>query len=213
MILKQSYSTKSYPFRELFCDLIVATRLEYLHECGGFQNMNDKPGGKGSVWHDTFYSKMRGSEFMIAYNEFIAKELSKIFYGKIVYQKFPTLRIQIPNNKGVSDYHTDVEYNHPNNETNVWLPITDAKDTASIYIESEPDKKDYKPQTVKYGQYISFLGGVLSHGNEVNLTGKTRISIDMRIIPLAQFKPSKLKGLAYGKVRDIKGRNSYYGII
>jgi len=55
-----------------------------------------------------------------------------------------------------------------------------------------------------------FEGGRLSHGNEVNKTGKTRVSIDMRVIPNSKFKPSELKGLAYGRARKI---GDYYEII
>lgn len=199
--------------RESFTNIIGVWPLEMLHTKGGFEGVSDKPGGKGSVWHDIFYNKMRGSFFIDFYRLFMRKEIAPLFDEKIVYQKFPTLRIQIPNHKGVSDYHVDTEYNHPVEETNIWLPFTNAYRTASIYIESKPGKKDYEPQNVKYGEYLMFEGGKLAHGNEVNTTGETRIYIDMRVIPLSKFKPSQLKGLAHGKIRDTKGTDAYYGIM
>src|SRR6185295_3228143 len=125
----------------------------------------------------------------------------------------PTLRYQIPNGLGVAAYHIDSEYNHPAEEFNIWLPFTHARETRSIWIESAPGKKDYQPQDVQYGEFIIFEGGKLSHGNQPNTTSETRVSIDMRVIPLSLWKPSNMKGLAYGRVRDTDGENSYYDVI
>lgn len=214
MIEKKQYITKAYPFRELFCDLIAMKSVEYLHHFGGFENTGHTPGNdNNSEWHKWFYDHMRGSIFMQMYDLFMLNQIAPFFDEHIAYQKYPTLRIQIPGGKGVAAYHVDSEYNHPKDEINIWLPLTHAHDTASIYIESEPGKGDYTSQDVKYGEYLMFEGGKLSHGNEVNLTGKTRVSIDMRVIPLSKFVPSDKRGLAHGKVRDIVGEDAYYGVI
>ncbi len=214
MISKFSYDTDRYNFRKLFCELIKVSNLETLHEHGGFENMGDKPGSdNNSEWHNEFYRKMKGSYFMDCYTRFILKEIMPQLSEPIVYQKFPTLRIQIPNGKGVAAYHVDSEYNHPVNELNIWLPFTHAKDSRSIYIESESGNKDYQPQDVNYGEYIVFEGGKLSHGNEINTTKETRVSIDMRVIPLSEFTPSDQKGIAFGKVRTTEGKDAYYDIL
>ncbi len=211
-VTRLNYSIVQHPFRRLFCELINFKSLEYMHY--EIDNGSDTPGKENnSPIHKKFYDNMRGSEFIDIYTRFIEKEIRPQFTGEIVYQKYPTLRIQIANGKGVPDYHVDVDYNHPVEETNIWLPFTEARGTASIFIESEPGKKDYTSQTVYYGEYITFEGGKLAHGNEVNITGKTRVSIDMRVIPVLQFKPSQLRGLSYGKVRDIKGEDAYYAVI
>ena len=214
MIEIKTYDKKYNDFRTLFCDLIKVKSLEMLHKLGGFENVGDKPGSdNNSMWHEKFYANMRGSYFIDCYNHFMVYKIRPQFSESIVCQKFPTLRIQIPNGKGVAAYHVDVDYAHPIEEINIWLPITDAKDTATIQIESEPGKKDYKPQNLVYGQYLMFEGGRLSHGNEVNKTGKTRVSIDMRIIPFSKYTPSDMKGIHFGKVRTTEGENAYYKII
>lgn len=214
MITKHYYNVRNYPFRELFCRLQRQYHLEMVHLLKGFENVGTTPGSdNNSEWHNRFYENMRGSEFMDCYKEFIALTVRPMSNEPLVYQRYPTLRYQIPNGLGVAAYHVDSEYNHPIEELNIWLPFTHARETRSIWIESEPGKKDYQPQDVRYGEFIVFEGGKLSHGNEPNTTGETRVSIDMRVIPLSVWKPSKMKGLAHGKVRDLEGEDSYYDVI
>lgn len=214
MITKLTYSVHSYPFRELFSELIWNFELETLHTHSGFEDLGTTPGkDNNSRYHDMFYRKMKGSYFMDCYNYFIRNIIRPQFSESIVFQKYPTLRIQIPEGKGVADYHVDSEYHHQKESLNIWLPFTNAEGTASIYIESEPGLGNHTPQTVKYGEYLKFNGCELSHGNEINKTGQTRISIDFRIIKEYEFVPSELKGLAHGKIRTTEGENSYYSII
>jgi len=214
-IQKHTYSTQSFPFRELFCRLQQQFDLENVHLLGGFENVGDTPGNdNNSKWHNQFYDRMRGSDFMACYYEFMRIVIRRLFDEPLVYQQYPTLRYQIPYGKGVAAYHVDSDYNHPIEEHNIWLPITNlAVGSRSIWIESEPGLGDYAPMMVSYGEFITFDGGKLSHGNEVNKTDITRVSIDMRVIPLSKWKPlPDLKGLSHGKVRDI-GEDNYYGVM
>ena len=216
MIRKMDFDTSCYPFRELFCKLQRQYNLEGVHLLGGFENNGSVPGKDNhSDWHNKFYNNMRGSEFMNCYDEFMNIEMRhKIFNEPIVVQRYPTVRYATPNGKGVAAYHVDSDYNHPIEETNIWLPFTATFDTNTIRIESQPGKKDYIALELNYGQYIAFPGGLLSHGNEVNQTNQTRVSIDMRVIPLSKFKSRpELKGLAYGKPRTIEGPDAYYRVI
>lgn len=213
MIQKFKYDTNQFPFRELFSALIGNYNLEHLSYDYLSYNLSEIAPGldNNSYYHQLFYKNMHDSPFMYCYNNFIGSQIKD--GERLIFQKYPTLRISFPNGKSVAAYHVDSEYNHPVEEVNIWLPFTDAHDTNSIYIESEPGKKDYKPQIVAYGEYIMFEGGILSHGNEVNKTGLTRISIDMRVILSSKYKPSDLKGIAYGKVRNTEGENAYYSIM
>lgn len=214
MIEKHPYTRIKYCLRTLFMEMINIRSVEYLHQRGGFENVGDTPGNdNNSSWHQLFYDKMKGSAFMTAYVQFMKIEIAPKFSEAIIYQKYPTLRIQIPDGKGVATYHIDSQYNHPVDEVNIWLPLTHAEGTRSIYIESEPGKGDYTAQDVAYGEYLMFEGGKLAHGNEVNTTGQTRISIDMRVIPLSKYQPSDMKGLAYGRARTHEGENAYYELM
>lgn len=210
-VTKHTYNTDRYPFRRLFCEMIRLWDIENMHRFGGFEDVGNEPGkDNNSSFHTLFYGKMRPSSFIACYRQFICVVIRQLIGEPIIYQKYPTLRIHIPNGKGVAAYHIDSDYNHPVDEFNIWIPFTFAKDTRSIWIESAPGKKDYNPQQVFYGQFLTFEGGKLSHGNEVNMTDETRVSIDFRIIPRSLWKPSDMKGLAYGKIRDVNGDDSYY---
>ena len=40
---------------------------------------------------------------------------------------------------------------------------------------------------LKYGEFIIFNGNKCIHGNKLNDTGKTRVSLDFRIIPISNY--------------------------
>lgn len=91
-----------------------------------------------------------------------------------------------PDNKAVGDWHRDREYNHPIEEINIWVPITSASNTNSIWLESSFDKEDYAPANLEYGQILIFDSG-LKHGNVINKEQKTRLSFDFRVIPKSKY--------------------------
>ena len=124
----------------------------------------------------------KSSSFLKSFDEFIYFLAKNIFKESLVYQSKPTLRVMFPNNKAVGDFHRDREYNHPLEEINVWVPITNSKNTNSIWIESKFDKSDYKPMNLRYGEFLIFDSG-LKHGNKINIEKKTRFSFDFRVIP------------------------------
>ena len=55
------------------------------------------------------------------------------------------------------------------------------KKTCTLWLESSPGKKDYKPYKVNYGEILVF-NSKLAHGTEVNKENYTRFSMDFRII-------------------------------
>ena len=144
----------------------------------------------------------RGS-FLKLYDKFIIYLAKNIFKENIVYQSKPTLRVHWPNNLAVGDFHRDRDYNHPNEEINFWVPITKANNTNTIWIESDYDKKDYRPINLLYGQYIYFDSGLL-HGNKMNIENKTRISFDFRIIPASKWDKNK-----YSKKKSISRKKKF----
>ena len=107
-----------------------------------------------------------------------------------MFQRKPTLRIHLPNNKAVGEFHKDREYNHPIEEINIWVPITSAFNTNTLWLESAFDKEDYSPMNMNFGQGLIFDSG-LSHGSVVNVENLTRLSFDFRIIPLSKWKVIK----------------------
>ena len=79
---------------------------------------------------------------------------------------------------------------HPNWEINFQIVVTDAYDSNCMWIESVPGLKDFTPMEMKYGEYSIFDGNRCIHGNKVNKTGKTRVSMDFRVIPFSRYDPA-----------------------
>ena len=115
-----------------------------------------------------FLLTKRGSlgKFLKTYKDFVYHLSSKIFKEELVYQRRPTLRIQLPGNKAVGGFHKDREYNHPIEEINIWVPVTSAFNTNTIWIESEFNKEDYSPMNLNFGQGLIFDSG-LNHSSRV----------------------------------------------
>lgn len=66
------------------------------------------------------------------------------------------------------------------------------KGNNGFFTESEPGKGDYHHcGDMKPGQLIRFWGNKCQHYNEINETGSTRISFDLRIIPKSKFVERK----------------------
>jgi ectoine hydroxylase-related dioxygenase (phytanoyl-CoA dioxygenase family) len=144
--------------------------------------------------HKKFYSMMDSdNRFKNLYDKFIHEYIKSIFEEEIIYQKYPTFRIHYPNNIAVFEFHKDKDYNHNSNEINFFLPLTDAQDSSAIWIESQKDKKDYKPMNSFYGEIIAFDGANLRHGNRINITNKTRVSFDFRVLCKKYYEEFEIK--------------------
>ncbi|MDA8905273.1 hypothetical protein N9I58_02280 [Candidatus Thioglobus sp.] len=148
--------------------------------------------------------------FLSTYKEFIYYLSDEIFHEKLVYQKSPTLRVQFPGNKAVFEFHRDRDYNHPVEEINIWIPVTPAFNTNTIWMESEFDKEDYSPVNLIEGEGLIFDSG-LKHGNKINTENLTRLSFDFRVIPLSKWDSKKhLEGKkSFNKNLEFK-IDSYY---
>ena len=83
--------------------------------------------------------------------------------------------------------------------------MTKVWDTNTIWVESERDKKDYEPMEAEYGEYYIWDGANLMHGNKVNDTGRTRVSIDFRLIRAEDFEDSDKKSISNGTAMTVGG--------
>ena len=103
-------------------------------------------------------------------------------------QKFPSFRVQLPYNVAVAKIHTDNSLGHPFGEINFTYTFTEMKDTTSILIEKMPTFNEFTKIEADENSIVSFNANLCRHYNEVNKTGKTRMSMDFRILPL-NYKP------------------------
>ena len=187
-VIKYNFDKKEFPFKKIFEDYIEKIfgdkNLDMLHNLVPdekkstklFTVENDQDSWLHRILYniDPFYdlSNKNASTglFIKTYNNFISMLSKNFFKENIVYQKKPTIRIHLVNNLSVGGYHRDSEYNHPEEEFNIWVPLTNCNDTSSINIEQNYLKEDYEPFNAKFGEFAIF-DGHLKHGNEINREG------------------------------------------
>ncbi len=190
------YDTVEFPFKSIVDShfrKILKVASEDLHR---LDNPSLYPVGivtpgtdNNTALHDILYNVFAGDSFLPTYRRFV-EFLEGVMGEKLVFQKKPTFRIHLPGNLSVGDYHRDRDYGHPLEEVNIWVPVTVAKNTATIWLESEYEKNDFHPVELNIGQLLIF-DSALKHGNEINNEGYTRVSMDFRVIPKSQYKDSE----------------------
>lgn len=197
-----SFSTNAYPFERLIEQLFACSELRLLHKLDPDKHSDlFKVGADSStVFHSKFYDKYHVGwpEMEALYECFISEMIAPLFKEDVLYQKFPTIRFHLPANVAVGAFHNDAEFNHPKGEMNFIIPLTESEDTASVWVESEPGKKDFKAMKMKPGRVIMFNGNELTHGNKVNDTGLTRVSMDFRILPVSCYHPTEAGSVTLG---------------
>lgn len=142
-----------------------------------------------TVFHKKFYDKYHEGwpELQGLYDKFIAEVIAPQYNEDFLYQKFPTFRVHLPGNVAVGAFHNDAEFGHPAGEVNYIIPLTNSDGTASVWVESEPGKKDFEPIEMVVGRLIQFSGNTLTHGNKMNETECTRVSMDFRVLPISKY--------------------------
>ena len=191
---KQSYDVNKYCFRHEIEQMFGTSELEKIHkieECDfGVLNMETDQTTK---LHKNFYKKVRESNFLEEYKKFLREVILPQFNEPLLYQKIPTFRVQVPNNLSVAEFHNDKSYSHSPEEVNIFLPITDAKETYTIWDQSEENLADYSPMNAEYGEYYIWDGANLKHGNKINQSDVSRFSVDFRVMPYSKYDDKNVK--------------------
>ena len=195
-----NYSQYEYPFYEKIQKIFNEPNLEMISSSslGQVTFENDT----ATDFHKIYYKSPYYNEIIDIYNKFIQNCILPLFKDTtLIVQKEPSFRIHLPNNTALgkrSDQgddvriglHCDSWYNHPKEEINFILTITGQEDTNSCYIETQPKSNNFFPLKIQKGEFISFYGNKCLHYNMLNKTGKTRISLDFRVIPGSIYKDS-----------------------
>lgn len=137
-------------------------------------------------WHEWFYRTFGSWQGL--YRRFLNEVVADIMGEEFYFQAIPNLRVHLPNNLAVGEFHTDRTYGHPDGELTFWVPLTPAYDTNTLLLETAPSRGDYVPVEALPGTMIVFDAGNLEHGNVLNTTGKTRASFDFRCIPVSRWR-------------------------
>lgn len=214
---KYSYSIHAYPFKELIQDLYNVKQLQKIHiHLKDMLPSNELnfTNEASTLFHKKFYSKLNSDwkEFINIYKKFILEEVSKIVTKPFLYQYLPSYRVHLPNYQAIHKWHfdSDKDHKHPEGEINFCVPITQMKGSNSIWIESSPGKKDFKPMSLEYGNYMCFDGNKCTHGNKKNETDNTRISFDFRILPFSKYNKNSSNNSVSTKKRFVIGE--YYNL-
>lgn len=200
-IHKGTYDTNRFTFAEGLKKKFGVSKLDEIYSnIEILKRENDQ----STTHHKLFYEWMETDEFKYLYETFIRSEVRPLYQDSIIVQNKPTFRICYPGNIAVGEYHKDKWYRDgvwaaKVKELNFFLPFTDAYDTNTIWVESEEDKKDFAPMNCKYGEFIQWDGPNLLHGNKLNQTNKTRISIDFRVIESKNYIPSETGSINLNK--------------
>tara|TARA_B110000483_G_C18199376_1_gene544494 strand:- start:2333 stop:3025 length:693 start_codon:yes stop_codon:yes gene_type:complete len=220
------YDIALYPFHKFFLDhfsKLGVKRLDLLHDQVPVEYRNAEllsaDNDQNQNIHTYLYKidpafnldvNETSGEFIQCYEKFIQYVRDNFFDEKLIYQSKPTLRVHYPNNLAVGEFHRDGDYNHPLEEINIWVPVTSAKETSSIWIESEYDKQDFSPSNLNLGEFLIF-DSALMHGNKKNQENLTRISFDFRVIPYSKWKNNNIDKSSV--TRNVKFKiGDYYSV-
>ena len=192
---KIQYSTEKYDFARLLRDWLEVDQLKKLHNHKKYE-LFSREKDQSSKWHKTFYEKVRNDDsFFELYESFLVDVVKPRYGEEIVYQRIPTFRVHLSGNIAVGEYHKDKFYRKKEwaelvKETNYYLPFTDTNESNTIWSESEEDKEDFAPMLLKYGECMEWDGSNLMHGNKVNDSDETRVSVDFRVMPRSIYVDS-----------------------
>ena len=184
------YDTDKYNFAKFVGDLYNVP----LAELDSKDKKTNLPLGKDThtPFHKVYYERLDSEggwpEFEELYRTFVREVVFPLFNEEtdtLIYQRIPGIRFNRPGAKAVYLWHGDGDKNHkhPLGEINIYLPLTDSHDTNTIWVESIPGLGDFHPVNLEYGQFLMGYLNQCRHGNKTNETGKTRVSLDFRVIP------------------------------
>ena len=191
-----NYSTEKYDFKKVLCDWLETDDLAQLHVEKQYPLLTREQ-DMYMHWNQIYYNRWReDSSIKDVYLKFLADVIKPRFGENIIYQELPDIRIHLPNNVAVGNFHKDKTYRDSDwakkvDELNYFVPLTDAYGTNTVWAETVEDKGDYTPFENTYGDCVEWHGSYLMHGNKINTTSITRVSFDFRVIPESRYFPSE----------------------
>jgi len=217
-----NYPTKEFDFAAIVKKWFDVDDLTEIHKHGEYEEIFSKEEDQKTHWHKIFYEKNeQDPSFSNLYKKFLEEVIKPTRKGRIVYQRSPTFRVHLCGNIAVGDWHKDKEYRDKDwhekvKEKNFYLPLTKTNEENTIWAETKEDKEDFFPFLLKHGECLEWDAKNLKHGNKINNSGKTRVSIDFRVIDEEDYVPSNQTSIDAKfpfAIRDENCPNGYYDII
>ena len=202
----RKYNYDNYNFNRMIADLFAVdtlTKLHFLESDLCDVDLLEQSNEAETFFHNKFYDKLREGwpEIEKTYEDFVLNEVSPLFKEDFLYQQFPSFRVQVPNQMAVSKWHydSDKDHRHPDWEINFQIPLTIMYSTSATWIESVPGLNDFSPMNLSLGEFAIFNGNKCRHGNKINKTNKTRVSLDFRVLPISRHNKETDKKSYYGR--------------
>lgn len=108
----------------------------------------------------------------------------------LYYSAFPTLRVQHPSGYGGIRPHCDGIYDLQPGSVNWWVALTHPLHPCrTLHVESTPGADDFSPLLPARGALVRFDGRRCLHYTRPNLSARTRVSLDFRVVPGGHFEP------------------------
>ena len=196
---KYKYDTDKYDFVREIEDLYDINDLDLIHfhwdGAKKYDVLDDVRTDQRTVYHKKFYTDAFNTNFYDVYEAFIKEFIQPIIGEKILYQRIPTFRVHQPSNLAVAEFHRDSDYSHSKHEVNFFLPLTKAWGNNTIWTETERDKKDFQPINANVGEVWLWNGANLLHGNKINDTGNSRVSVDFRVLPVSKYEENDMTSI------------------
>jgi len=220
---KYDFSGDLYNFHEILdTEHFVDKKEDILKICEIGKN------DRSSIFIKDYYTFIDSDPtFFDLYKELIVTHVKPLFPQEtsLVYQATPNLRICFPGstaigrrdtdpNPDIIGIHCDAEFNHSPEEINFIVPLTDMYDTNSIYYEhsmhSNVTPENFLNLTIQTNRFFMCYFNQLRHYNRINVTGKTRMSLDFRIIPYSKYTEKSTESISSSKKMTV---GEYYQII
>jgi perosamine synthetase len=209
-----SFEEKMLPFKEYLEELFNTKDLTQIHTQsedykafleGKFSSLENVETDLQKIFYKDIKTKNTFKKLYCS----LVQEIYKQFFPNepfLIYQSFPSIRFQFMNNIAVPPHaDSDDLGRHPKGEKNFIIPITDMKGTTRLFLESEPNKKDFQGIDLQYGNLFYFNGNTCVHYNQSNQEGYTRISFDFRVIT----KEDYLNYILYSSITKTNPRDLY----
>ena len=156
-------------------------------------NILQKGTDQSTIFHKAIYSTFDQpsfflSEFWKNYRLLSLEIVDKLknetgYFGEWAIQRYPTIRFHFPNNVSVFEFHRDSKYLHPIGEINCFYALNECINSSALHLEKNLGFEDYYPLNLKPGEYAILNTSIYKHGDFINKTRKTRVSMDFRFIP------------------------------
>ncbi|MFC8915347.1 streptomycin biosynthesis protein StrG [Streptomyces sp. NPDC047821] len=179
------YDVTQIPLADLVREVLKVDDLEGL---AASEWLATRETDQSTPYHKQFYDNF---DIVSPTYRTLARHLLGDTVDDVYLQRVPTFRVHLRNSVAVGSWHRDRDFGHDPAEVNYWVPVTRAFGNNTLWIDNEPVHAEY-------GEVIVFDGANSWHGNVVNDTEISRVSIDFRTLPRSAYQPNGKKSVSFG---------------